>query len=169
VPYAFNEGTNSAGEPAAGAAKGADDAPVDAAPKLTKVSLLRKRFRVGAKATAKTATKRKGTKAGTAFRFTLSEQATVRIAIERRTTGRKLRGRCVKPSRAPRGAKRCTRFVKAGTLTRRKLAAGKRSVKFSGRIGRKALKPGRYRATLTATDSGGKRGKPAKLAFRVVR
>ena len=33
VPYAFNEGTNSAGEPAAGAPTGADEAPVEAAPK----------------------------------------------------------------------------------------------------------------------------------------
>jgi hypothetical protein len=33
VPYAFNEGTNSAGEPAAGAPKGADEAPVKATPK----------------------------------------------------------------------------------------------------------------------------------------
>ena len=30
VPYAFNEGTNSAGEPAAGAPTGADEAPVEA-------------------------------------------------------------------------------------------------------------------------------------------
>jgi Protein of unknown function (DUF3489) len=33
VPYAFNEGTNSAGEPAAGAATGADAALVEATPK----------------------------------------------------------------------------------------------------------------------------------------
>ena len=33
VPYAFNEGTNSAGEPAAGAPTGADEAPVEATPK----------------------------------------------------------------------------------------------------------------------------------------
>jgi Protein of unknown function (DUF3489) len=33
VPYAFNEGTNTAGEPAAGAPKGVDEAPVEAAPK----------------------------------------------------------------------------------------------------------------------------------------
>ena len=33
VPYAFNEGTNSAGEPAAGAPTGADEAPVEPAPK----------------------------------------------------------------------------------------------------------------------------------------
>ena len=33
VPYAFNEGTNSAGEPAASAPTGADEAPVEPAPK----------------------------------------------------------------------------------------------------------------------------------------
>jgi len=33
VPYAFNEGTNSAGQPAAGEATGADEAPVESAPK----------------------------------------------------------------------------------------------------------------------------------------
>ena len=35
VPYAFNEGTNSAGEPAAGAPTGADEAPVEAAREAT--------------------------------------------------------------------------------------------------------------------------------------
>jgi hypothetical protein len=131
--------------------------------------MLRKRFRVARKATAKAAAKhRKRAKAGTAFRFTLSEQATVRIAIERRTTGRRRGGRCAKPTRALSRAKRCTRFVKSGTLTRRNLRAAKRSVAFSGRIGRKALKPGRYRATLTATDAGGKRSKTVRLKFQVV-
>ena len=33
VPYAFNAGTNSAGEPAAGAPTGADEAPVESARK----------------------------------------------------------------------------------------------------------------------------------------
>ena len=33
MPYAFNEGTNSAGEPAAGAPTGADEAPVEPTPK----------------------------------------------------------------------------------------------------------------------------------------
>lgn len=158
----------------------------NAAPRISKASLLRKRFRVSAKSTARVAVvtsataarigepnaaakKRAAAKKGTAFRFTLSEAATVRIAIERRETGRKRGGKCVKPTRALRSAKRCTRFVKAGALTRRDLAAGKRSVAFSGRIGRKALKPGSYRAVLTATDRGGKAGKPVRLAFRVAR
>jgi hypothetical protein len=154
-------------KPPSGPGGGGDVANV--APRISQTSLLRKRFRVAGKATARVAAKKRAVKKGTAFRFTLSEAATVRIAIERRTTGRKRGGKCVKPTRALRSAKRCTRFVKTGTLTRRDLAAGKRSVAFSGRIGRKALKPGSYRAVLTATDAGGKTSKPVQVAFRVVR
>jgi hypothetical protein len=58
--------------------------------------------------------------------------------------------------------------VKKGTLTRRSLAAGGRRVAFSGRIGKRRLAPGRYRATLVATAAGLK-SKPAKLSFTVVR
>ena len=42
-------------------------------------------------------------------------------------------------------------------------------MKFSGRIGRKALKPGRYRALITATDGAGNKSKTKQLKFRVVR
>jgi hypothetical protein len=86
---------------------------------------------------------------GTAFRFRLSEPATVRIAIERAGCGRK------------RGA--------VGTLTRRGLKAGRHRIAFSGRIGRRALRPGRYRARLTATDPSGNRSRTRTLRFRVVR
>jgi hypothetical protein len=48
------------------------------------------------------------------------------------------------------------------------LAAGRHSIAFSGRIGRKALRPGRYRATLVARNAGGK-SDAVRLTFRVVR
>jgi hypothetical protein len=41
--------------------------------------------------------------------------------------------------------------------------------KFSGKIGRRRLKPGRYRATLVATDAARNASKPKRLRFRVVR
>jgi hypothetical protein len=41
-------------------------------------------------------------------------------------------------------------------------------VRFSGRIGRKALKPGRYRLTLRARDAAGNTGRARRLYFRVV-
>ena len=106
---------------------------------------------------------------GTAFRFRLSEAATVRIAIERAGHGRKRGKRCLKPTRRLRDARRCRRYVAVGTLTRRDLKAGSRRIAFSGRIGRRALLPWRYRARLTATDLSGNRSRTRKLRFRVVR
>jgi hypothetical protein len=41
-------------------------------------------------------------------------------------------------------------------------------VKFSGRIGRRALKPGRYRVVISATDAAGNVSKRATLSFRVI-
>jgi hypothetical protein len=46
--------------------------------------------------------------------------------------------------------------------------AGANAVPFSGRIGRKALAPGSYRATLTPS-LGGAFGAPRTLSFTVVR
>jgi hypothetical protein len=47
--------------------------------------------------------------------------------------------------------------------------AGANRKRFSGRIGKRALKPGRYRATLVATDAAKNRSKPKRLLFKVVR
>jgi hypothetical protein len=39
----------------------------------------------------------------------------------------------------------------------------------SAQVAKRALKRGRYRATLVATDAAGNRSKARRLAFRVVR
>ena len=46
---------------------------------------------------------------------------------------------------------------------------GQNQVKFTGRIGRKALKRGRYRLTIVATDAAGNRSKAKRLRFRIVK
>ena len=105
---------------------------------------------------------------GTTFRFRLSEAARVVFAIQRARPGRRVRGRCVRLTQANRRRPKCTRFV----ATRRfavTAAAGLNAKKFSGRIGRRALRPGRYRATLTATDAAGNKSAAKRLNFRVVR
>ena len=48
-------------------------------------------------------------------------------------------------------------------------SAGRNRVAFSGRVGRHTLRPGRYRATLTAIDATGSRSKARAVAFRIVR
>ena len=107
-------------------------------------------------------------KRGTAFVYSLSEAAVVTIKLQRRVAGRRKGGRCVKPTRKLARAKRCNRYVTAGKLTRAGVP-GKVSVPFSGRIGKRALPLGSYRATLTAADLAGNRSKPSRLAFRIVR
>jgi CSLREA domain-containing protein len=85
---------------------------------------------------------------GNAFRFRLTEAARAVIRIDQR------RGR---------------RFARRGSLTRRSARAGQNSVAFRGRIGRRALRPGRYRASLVATDAAGNASRVRRITFRVVR
>jgi hypothetical protein len=80
---------------------------------------------------------------GTTFRYRLSEAARVAFTIQRKKGKRYVR------------AKRFTKQSKAGANTR-KLATHK-------------LKPGRYRATLVATDAAGNHSKSKRLLFRIVR
>jgi secreted trypsin-like serine protease len=47
-------------------------------------------------------------------------------------------------------------------------SAGRTSRTFTGRLGRKALKPGRYRLRIAAVDAAGNAAKPAIVRFRVV-
>ncbi|HEY1286016.1 MAG TPA: hypothetical protein VGF04_08000 [Solirubrobacterales bacterium] len=95
----------------------------------------------------------KRVKHGTKFTYTLSEPARVKIAIERRAPKRRKGGR---------------RFAKATTLTSRK-GAGRQSTSFSGRVRGRGLKPGRYRATIVATDGAGQTSAPRRINFRILR
>jgi hypothetical protein len=42
-------------------------------------------------------------------------------------------------------------------------------MRFSGKIAKRALRPGRYRAVIRATDAAGNVSAPARLRFRIVR
>jgi hypothetical protein len=132
---------------------------------ISRFSMSRKRFRVGRSRTPRTALAPRGS----AFRFRLSEAATVKIAIQRALPGRRVGKSCRRATRKLRKRRKCTRYVARGTLTRRNLKAGSRRVSFSGRIGRSALKVGGYRATVSATDAAKNRSRTRRTSFRVVR
>jgi hypothetical protein len=114
------------------------------------------------------AKKHKKHKVGTTFKYTLSEAATVKIVIAQRLPGRRHGKSCLAPSKKLRHAKKCTRIVIRGTLTRTSHLGANR-VAFSGRIGSKALKPGSYQATLTAANSAKQTSKAVTVRFTVVR
>ena len=122
------------------------------------------RFAVAKQKTALTARK---TPKGTTFTFKLSAAAVSRITIAQQLNGRRKGKRCVAPRR---GLKRkCMRLKKVGTLTREHTKAGANRVPFSGRLGKRALRPGKYKATLVATDAAGHKSKPLALTFTVVK
>jgi len=135
--------------------------------RMTAVRMTNRRFRVGRTATAISARR---APVGTSFRFRLSAPARVQITFTRTAPGLRRGRSCVAPSRKLKRAhaRRCTRTLIVGNLTRVNVRAGASSIAFSGRIGSKPLKPRSYQAVLTASGSG-KRSQPVVLSFTVVR
>lgn len=110
---------------------------------------------------------------GATIRFGLSERASVKLAVERTVPGRKVRrGRhveCVPTRRRVARGRRCRATKLKGWIVRRG-RRGRNRVRFTGRIGRRPLRPGRYRIRAGAVD---RRANPARhkvsRAFRIVR
>ena len=144
--------------------------PDAVAPLFTSASLTARVFAVNPRGQAESAVaaRSKRVKRGTTFRYALSEPARVTFTIERAAAGRTAGGKCRKPSRRSRSARRCTRYVPAGRFAVAS-SSGANSHRFSGRIGRRALRPARYLATLVATDDAGNASTSRQLKFRVAR
>jgi Divergent InlB B-repeat domain len=145
-----------------------------AVPSISAFKLTHTRFTVGPHATAikaraSAAAKPRKPKVarGSAFVYTLSRASTATIVIERRTPGRVVGRRCVAQTKANAKNKRCTITTRVGTLTR-KSKSGRNTIVFSGRIGRKALAPASYRATITARAGTGPTSKPRSATFTIV-
>ncbi len=139
------------------------------APVVSNYRLTNNPFAVGGRTpTFGVAAKAKKHKKGTTFRYTLSEPATVKLTISRRLTGRRSGKRCIAPTRRLRKAKKCTRTLNRGTLNRTS-HQGANSVAFSGRIGSTKLSPGRYQATLTATDTARNTSKTKTITFTIAK
>ncbi|HEV7363035.1 MAG TPA: PQQ-dependent sugar dehydrogenase [Solirubrobacteraceae bacterium] len=138
------------------------------APVVTRLRMARRSFAVSRRSTALTARASVRSPQGSAFRFTLSERSTVILRIDRLAPGRRVGKRCVAPTRRLRRRRACTRFLRAGALTRT-LPAGRRSIAFSGRIGRRALRVGSYRAVVTAVDAARNVSRARTVTFQIVR
>jgi hypothetical protein len=106
-------------------------------------------------------------KRGTTFSFSLDQSATIIAQIQRTGSGRRARHTCVGNSKRLRRKPRCTIYTTVATLTR-SAHAGLNKLPFSGRIGGKALTPGRYRALFTATNAAGT-SKEQAISFTIVR
>jgi hypothetical protein len=109
------------------------------APLVSGFASSRKAFAVGRARTAVSALAR-----GTRLRYTLSEPAKVTVSV-RRVGSARVAGKLLRSGRA-----------------------GANTLKFSGRIGARALKPGRYRAVITARDAAGNRSVARHVTFRIL-
>jgi subtilisin-like proprotein convertase family protein len=144
VPPPSGESPAGGGDDPTGGGQPQGGDPDRIAPTISDVALAPRRFAVSRRRTPTVARTRRGT----TIRYSLSEPSAVRLRFQRAVAGR--------------------RWVEAGVL-RRRAAAGANRVGFSGRIGRRALRPGAYRLLVIATDVAGNRGAARPRAFRVVR
>ena len=108
---------------------------------------------------------------GTRISWRLSEAARVTLTFQRARPGRRVRGRCVRPTRANRARRRCTRFVSVRpSLTRPNAQAGLNTLRFQGRLSRRKRLPlGTYRVIVGAVDAAGNRSiSERSRTFRIV-
>jgi hypothetical protein len=122
------------------------------APALAKLKLSATRFRLGK---------------ATTISFRLSEAAKVALTFERKLTGRRSHGRCVKPRKGARA--NCTRYVRVSGGLSAQAKAGTNKIAFRGRLSRKRrLAPGSYRLTLLARDAAGNWSSPISVSFKLM-
>lgn len=111
-----------------------------------------------------------GVNSGRRITFTSSEDATVTLKFEKRTTGRRVGGKCRKTTASNRGRTKCTRYVNSGS---RNVDAkkGNNSLRFQGRLrASKRLALGRYRLSATAKDAAGNpQAQTRRKTFRLVK
>ena len=112
------------------------------APELGRVTMSRKRFRLGRTRTPASSQRKRRAPRGTAFRFDLGEAATVRIALQRARKGRRVRGRCRAAAQGGPASPSLHALREEPDRAHAHARHGRHSVPFTGRVGRRKLAPG---------------------------
>jgi hypothetical protein len=107
-------------------------------------------------------------RSGTTIRFSVSRAATASIAIRHLGVGHRVGRRCVTASHARSRRPTCTRAQLVSTLTRH-ARLGLNTIAFTGRLGRRALRPGHYTLTVTARIGLSRSSRPRSAALLIVR
>jgi CSLREA domain-containing protein len=105
---------------------------------------------------------------GTKVAYTLNQAAGVSFTVVQSQPWRRAKGgRCVKPTKVNRQARKCTRLVALPGSFTRASRAGTNRVRFTGRLAGRKLKPGRYQLVATPRAHG-KTGRAASASFRII-
>lgn len=132
-------------------------------PVLTRLRIAPPTFRAAARGASALPAARHG---GALVSFSLDRAASVRFTVERAGTGRRVGGRCVKPTRANRAKRACIRFATlAGGFTRH-CTAGANSFRLTGRLNARRLASARYRLVATPIADG-RLGDAKRAHFRI--
>lgn len=105
---------------------------------------------------------------GTTFRYSLSEPARVVFTVVRVQNGRRVGGKCLKPTPSNASKPTCSRLTRIVRFAHHGVK-GPNGTRFSGMYGTTKLKPGAYHVTFLATDAAGNASEPVTLGFTVVK
>jgi hypothetical protein len=131
------------------------------APRLTTVSLRPTTFAAARKGATIAAA------AGAKIKFTGIDLAGLEATVQRPIKGNVKNGVCVKRKKGVKAKGRgCNLWSTVGT-GKKTLTAQSGTVKFSGRVKKKALKAGTYRVMLVPVASNGAKGSPWPLTFKI--
>ena len=105
---------------------------------------------------------------GTTISYSLSEPARVRFTVQqRRHLSRACKRRVAKRSRHRTGT-RCRTWISLRGSFAKASAAGRTSLRFSGRLRGRRLRAGAYRLVVRATDAAGNVTRPIRPGFHIV-
>jgi hypothetical protein len=113
--------------------------------------------------------KKKHYPTGTKVSYSLSEAASVKFTVQRKTSGRKVSGKCKAKTKKNRFKPKCTLWKSVRGSFTVSGKAGKNSFTFRGRIGGRKLRAGSYRLSGVATDPSKNASVPKRKGFRIVR
>ena len=102
---------------------------------------------------------------GTTIRWRLDEAARTTLTFAKAASGRRVGSRCVRPTRANRNRRRCTRYVTKGALSFRG-KVGLNRVRFQGKLTRTRTLD--HRSLPPEGRSGGRGGQPLRDAHDVL-
>ncbi len=100
------------------------------------------------------------------FRAKVSEPGAGQLLIERREKGRRTEGGCRPRRPGDSGKEGCVLSVRLGAMAY-SLKSGVNALPFDGKVGGRALPPGRYRAALTVRDAAGNASRVRRVTFLV--
>jgi hypothetical protein len=138
------------------------------APVISALTLAPSSFRAASTGPAVSMPSQGKPKRGTNVRYSVSLAGSTRFTVLRLAPGRRVGGRCVRPTKLNANAKRCTRHVALGGFGQPSLA-GKNRLHFSGRLAGNKLAPGTYLLRAVPKNVEGRIGKALARSFAIVR